>query len=123
MTDLTASPGARRSRGVQRLWDPRVWGTIIGAVGATVFVLSNREALPAPVPTVATLAWTAALLLYVTFVFAAPRETGLVLGWHWDERAGAGSAVIAGLVMLALIALDAARPTRPRAVPVPAPGE
>ena len=60
-------------RGVHRLWDPRVWGTIIGATGATVFVLTNRGALAAPWPTVATVAWAVALLPYLWFVFGAPR--------------------------------------------------
>lgn len=154
-----------------------------------MFVWSNRGSLPAPIPLVATLAWAAALLLYLTFVFVIPRTfgpmqpvgakaglvylgsvagmlvlihvgtlvltnadkaelrasltviavglhflpfaavfhtpmfiplgtimaalgtAGLVLGWSWDVRAGASAAVIAGLVMLILIALDAAPAT------------
>ena len=30
-------------RGIHRLWDPRVWGTIVGATGATVFVLPVEQ--------------------------------------------------------------------------------
>lgn len=60
-------------RGVHRLWDPRVWGTVVGAAGATVFVLENRGALPPPWPTVAALTWTGALLAYVCCVFGSPR--------------------------------------------------
>lgn len=190
MTDFSPPPRYDRSRGIQRMWDPRVWGTIIGAVGATVFVLSNRDALPAPLPTVTMVAWAAALLLYLTFVFATRRTfgeikrvgakaglvylcsvlgmlaliqvgsvvldnagqtelrpsltviavglhflpfaaafhtpmfaplgtvmaalgaAGLALGWSWDLRAGAGAAVVAGIVMLVVIAFDAARATR-----------
>lgn len=201
MTDQKSPPRTRRFRGVHRIWDPRVWGTIIGAVGATVFVWSNRGALPAPIPLVATLAWAAALLLYLTFVFVTPRTfgpmqpvgakaglvylgsvagmlvliqvgtlvlnnagktelgpsltviavglhflpfaavfhtpmfiplgtimaalgtAGLVLGWNLDVRAGASAAVIAGLVMLILIALDAARATHHKALPEPAPAK
>jgi hypothetical protein len=60
-------------RGVHRLWDPRVWGTIVGATGATVFVLTNRGALAPPWPTLAIIAWLGALLPYVWCVFGAPR--------------------------------------------------
>ncbi len=56
-------------RGRERLWLPGVWGTIVGAVGATVFVMANRGALPAPWPNLAVFAWLAALMVYVFFVF------------------------------------------------------
>ena len=175
-------------RGLQRLWDPRVWGTTIGAAGATVFVLANRGGLPAPWPTVAVIAWAGALLAYLYVVFAQPRAfgemdpvrpragltylasvvgmlvlirlgtllldsadrlelrsalivlavglhflpfakafhtpmftvlgslmavlgtVGLALGWVLDERIAAVSAVVTGIVMLVVIAGDAARP-------------
>lgn len=175
-------------RGVHRLWDPRVWGTIIGAIGATVFVLENRGALAPPWSTVAALTWTGVFLAYVWFVFGAPRvfdemppvgsragviylgsvlgmlvlirlgamvledagtvelrpalivmavglhflpfakafhtpmfvvlgslmtalgAAGLVLGRVWDERTAAASAVVTGIVMLLVIAVDAGRP-------------
>jgi len=29
------------TQGFQRVWDPRVWGTILGAVGGSVFVMAN----------------------------------------------------------------------------------
>ncbi len=35
---------------------------------------------------------------------------GLVLGWVWDERAAAASAVVSGIAMLVVIAVDAGRP-------------
>ncbi len=63
-------------RGVHRLWDPRVWGTIVGAAGATVFVLGNRGTLTPPWPTVAALIWAAVFLAYVWFVFGTPRVFG-----------------------------------------------
>jgi hypothetical protein len=71
-------------RGVHRVWDPRVWGTIIGAAGATAFVLANRGALTSPWPTVATLTWVVVFLAYVWFVFGAPRVFGEMapLGWR-----------------------------------------
>ncbi len=97
--ESSASPSSRL-RGARRLWDPRVWGTTVGAAGATVFVMANRGALPAPWPSVALFAWIVALLAYILFVFAWPRmfvEMGVV-----GPRAGViyfGSVV----AMLALI--------------------
>lgn len=67
---------ATGARGVERWWDPRVWGTTIGAVGASVFVLVNRGELPGPWPTVALLAWALALAAYIWFVLVAPRDFG-----------------------------------------------
>ena len=54
----TTAGGATVARGIQRVWDPRIWGTVVGAAGATVFVLSNRNDLEGRWPTVARLAWT-----------------------------------------------------------------
>ena len=69
----TTGGGATVARGIQRVWDPRVWGTVVGAVGATVFVLSNRNNLEGPWPTVALLAWTAGLASNAWSVFGARR--------------------------------------------------
>lgn len=60
-------------RGAERLWHPGVWGTIVGAAGATVFVMANRGSLSAPWPSVALLAWMVALLAYVFCVFIRQR--------------------------------------------------
>ncbi len=178
-------------RGIQRVWDPRVWATVVGAVGATVFVMVNRVDLPGPWPVVAVLAWTVAFAAYLWFVFAAPRDfgpmaavgprsglvylasvvgmlvlirlgtalldaadrpglrpavivvavglhflpfaaafhtpmftrlgtlmavigaVGLALGWLVDARWAAGAAVLTGVVMLVVIAADAAGRLRP----------
>ncbi len=81
-------------RGIQRLWFPGVWGTIVGAVGATVFVMANRTALPAPGPMLAVFAWLAALVAYGYFVFIRPRDFA-------DVAAVAPSA---GLVYVASVA-------------------
>ncbi len=62
-----------RQRGVQRLWDPRVWGTTIGAAGGTVFVMVNRAELGDPWTTVAALVWLVAFAAYLWFVLVAPR--------------------------------------------------
>ena len=164
-----------------------MWGTIVGAVGATVFVMASRSQLPGPWPLVALLAWAVGVVAYVLFVYALPRtfpgirmvgpeeglvylasvagmlllirlgslvldgaakaelrpalivvavglhflpfaaafhtpmfrtlgvimallgSVGLLLGWTWDGRA----AVASGVVMLAIIAADAGRATRP----------
>ncbi|AZI57882.1 hypothetical protein EH165_06705 [Nakamurella antarctica] len=179
--------GALRSRGIQRIADPRVWGTIIGAAGATVFVITSRGVLAEPWPLIAILAWAAAALAYVACVFAVSRtfaaiemvgaaagfvylasvagmlvvirlgtlaldhagksdlrpalivlavglhfipfaaafhtpmftllggvmgvlgSVGLALGWVWGEPAAAATAVTSGVVMLVVIAADAAR--------------
>ncbi len=63
-------------RGVQRIWDPRVWGTIVGAVGATVFVMASRVELPAPWPMLAVIVWAGALSAYLWRVFINPRSFG-----------------------------------------------
>ncbi|GGR66984.1 hypothetical protein GCM10010197_38160 [Nocardioides luteus] len=62
------------SRGGARMHDPRVWGTTIGAVGATVFVHANRGLLDGAWPTVAAVAWVLALAAYVWTVFVVPRR-------------------------------------------------
>ncbi len=60
------------------------WGRIVGATGATVFVLGSLMAMLG--------------------------AAGLLLGWGWDEQAAASSAVVTGIVMLLVIAGDAGRP-------------
>ncbi len=64
---------ASRARGAQRIGDPRVWGTTIGAAGATVFVMANRAGLPGTWPTVAVIAWAVALIAYLWLVFGVQR--------------------------------------------------
>jgi hypothetical protein len=164
-----------------------VWGTTVGAVGASVFVMVNRGELTQPWPTVAVIVWVVALIAYTWFVFLAPRHfdhpgtanphagiiylcsvvtmlllirggttllehagtpalrpaliviavglhflpfaaafhtsmfkvlgcvmvvlgtAGLAVGWWWDARIAATSAVASGVVMLVLITADAAR--------------
>lgn len=89
-------------RGVHRLWDPRVWGTIIGATGATVFVLANRSALAPPWPNVAALTWTGVLLAYLWFAFSNPR----VFGEMGPMGSRAGVTYVTSVVgMLVLIGL------------------
>ena len=72
--DLPHATSSAPERGVQRIWFPGVWGTIVGAIGATVFVLANRGALPAPWSMIALFAWLAALVAYVFTVFVRPRD-------------------------------------------------
>ncbi|MGO1384756.1 MAG: hypothetical protein ACTHWA_04300 [Arachnia sp.] len=64
---------AVRYRGILHPGYPGVWGTIIGAVGATIFVWTNRGVLPEPWPLLAVVAWAGALLAYVVCVFLLPR--------------------------------------------------
>lgn len=61
-------------RGLHRASDPRVWGTIVGAIGASVFVLFNRGGLVGPWPDLAVIAWSMALIAYVWYVFLARRD-------------------------------------------------
>ena len=90
----TEEPPVIRYRGIQHPGYPGVWGTIIGAIGASVFVWSNRDVLPEPWPLIAVVAWAVALLGYFMCVFALPRAFGEV------GHVGAG----AGFIYLASVA-------------------
>lgn len=68
---MTAPP--ERMRGLHRIRDPHVWGTVVGAVGGTVFVMANREDLSSPWASIAAALWAGALIGYIWFVFVAPR--------------------------------------------------
>ena len=54
---------------------PYVIGSMVGAVGATVFVLVNRGLLPDPWPLVALVAWVLALGAYVWRVLLSPADS------------------------------------------------
>lgn len=91
-----------RTRGIQRMWDPRVWGTVVGAAGATVFVFSYGGGLQSPWPMVAVVAWAVAMLAYIILVFFTPRI------FHQSNPVGAksGSIYLGSVVgMLLLIRL------------------
>lgn len=72
-TQQPVSSAATLTPGFHRLWDPRVWGTAVGAAGATVFVMANRGELANPWPIVAALTWASAFFAYAWFVFVNPR--------------------------------------------------
>ena len=72
-TQQPVSAGSTLARGFHRLWDPRGWGTAVGATGATVFVMAYRGELANPWPIVATLTWAGAFFAYAWFVFVKPR--------------------------------------------------
>lgn len=59
--------------GIARLWDPRVWGTFVGAAGGSVFVLSNRGALDDPWPLVALVVWVLVFAGYLAVTLLVPR--------------------------------------------------
>jgi len=65
-------------RGVRRLGDPRCWGAVVGAVGASVFVHANRVELPTAASTGAVVLWMGALVLFVWAVFVRPRRFALL---------------------------------------------
>jgi hypothetical protein len=50
-----------------------VWGSLIGVAGATVFVFSYRNGLPAPWPMIALVAWLAGIAAYAWTALAVPR--------------------------------------------------
>ena len=90
------------ARGVERAFDPRVWGSAIGAAGGCVFVLANRGALAASVSVLALVACVVAAGFYAWRVwwrrrpFAEPEPVG-----RW-----AGLVYLASVVgMLVLIRL------------------
>lgn len=64
---------ARAQRGIEALGHPYVSGTIIGTIGASVFVLSNRGLLPPPWPLVSLILYVVVLAWYVWAVFLKPR--------------------------------------------------
>lgn len=84
----------RRARGVARIHDPRIWGTTVGAAGATVFVLANRSVLSDPWRGMATFVWAGALIAYLWFVFGVRRD--------FDD--GQSPARRAGLIYLGSVA-------------------
>jgi hypothetical protein len=89
-------------RGVDRLGNPRVWGSTVGAAGATVFVLANRGELADPWPTVAVIVYAFALIAYAWFVFVTPRSFDVVR----PAAARAGLVYLGSVVgMLVLIRL------------------
>lgn len=81
-----------------------MWGTVLGAVGATVFVLANRGALAPPWPIAVLLTWSGAFLSYVWFVFGRLR----VFGATAPVRSRAGAIYLSSVIgMVVLIWLGA----------------
>lgn len=80
--------------------DPRVWGTSIGAIGATVFVFANRGLLPGPWPVVALVAWVLLVVTYVLTVFGLRRRlrrAGPVSRWARLVYLGAVILMVVGI--------------------------
>lgn len=63
----------RQQPGLQRLGDPRVLGTLIGAIGASAFVFVNRNELAAPWPLLALIAWLVAIVAHLATNLLVPR--------------------------------------------------
>lgn len=74
--DGRGAGGSATVRGIRQIGDPRVWGTTVGAVGGTVFVLANRSDLAGSWPLIAVTVWALALIPYVWFVLVVRRELG-----------------------------------------------
>ncbi len=64
---------ADRARGISWLGHPRVFGTLIGAAGASSLVWGGKDALGNPWSTIAVLAWAAAMTAYLVWALAMPR--------------------------------------------------
>ena len=102
-------------RGIQRVWDPRVWGTIIGVDAA------DRPGLRPAVIVVAVglhfLPFAAAfhtpMFTRLGTLMALIGAIGVGLGWLLDPRWAAAAAVLTGVVMLVVIAADASGRVRP----------
>jgi hypothetical protein len=62
------------TRGIQEPFHPTVLGSIVGSVGATAFVLINRNELPEPWPMIALGAWALVLAAVIFAVFLRPRR-------------------------------------------------
>jgi hypothetical protein len=62
------------TRGIREPLHPSVMGSMIGAMGATAFVLANRASLGEPWPLVALILWVILFAAYVTVVFLVPRR-------------------------------------------------
>lgn len=54
--------------------DPRTWGALVGAVGASVFVHANRGQLPVYGSLGAVVVWVAALVVFGWAVYVMPRR-------------------------------------------------
>lgn len=112
--DATERAGARR--GIGEPHNPLVLGTVIGAVGSTVFVFANRGALPDPWPLVCLGVWAAAMLFYAWAVFLRPRDltvgtparrAGLI---YFASCAAMVLLIAGGSRVLAAVELTALRP-------------
>ncbi|MDO5535504.1 MAG: hypothetical protein Q4F65_12760, partial [Propionibacteriaceae bacterium] len=66
--EMSVAPGYRRPA------DPRIWGAGIGAIGASVFVLSYRDLLGSPWSTVALAAYVVAAAAFVWAVLFVERR-------------------------------------------------
>ncbi len=95
-------PAAPRRPGLAPPLHPQVLGGLVGAVGASTFVLVNRTLLPAPWPAVALALWVVAVAAYAWTALLRPRVLPALVAPA--PRAG----VVYGCAVLAMIALIAA---------------
>jgi hypothetical protein len=95
-------PDATRRPGLATPMHPQVLGGLVGAVGASTFVLVNRTRLADPWPTVALVLWLLALLAYLWFALLRPRVLPALV--PPSPRAGA----VYGLSVVGMLGLIAA---------------
>ena len=95
--------------GVASPLHPQVLGGMVGAVGASAFVLVNRTRLADPWPTLALVLWLVALAAYAWVALLRPRVLPDLE--QPSPRAGAvyGAAVVGMLVVVSLFLYRAAR--------------
>lgn len=84
---------------------PYILGSLIGAIGGTVFVLANRGQLPGPWPLLALIVWVLALAGYVWQVLLLPAR---LLPEAKRPRSRAGLIYLAAVVGM-IVAIQVAR--------------
>lgn len=99
--DLYPTEPPTRRAGIATPMHPQVLGGLVGAVGASVFVLVNRTLLPGLWPTVALVLW---LLALATFVWASLLRPRVLPDLATPERWAGAVYVLAVVGMVALIA-------------------
>lgn len=70
---VEAGADERLMRGLHRLPDPAIWGAVVGAVGASVFVNAYRGVLPQPVSLAAMALWLVELVVFAWALLVRPR--------------------------------------------------
>ena len=85
-------------RGLRVVWRPEVFGSLIGAIGASVFMFGSRGAMTEPWPSATLGLWVVAILTYTWAVFVRSRTFPMPQG----PRSRAGLIYLASVVGMLL---------------------